>query len=199
VLDALREASSALTLAALSGATGLHPNTLRDHLDALERGGLVRRRRAAPSGRGRPAWLYAAVEQPHEASPYAGLTATLAAALLRTSTAASDEAVRAGTEWGHDIARSRPAAGPPDAQRQVTGLLADFGFAPEPADVPGALRLTRCPLLEAARAHPDVVCGVHLGIVRGALAEYGDDSAAAALFPFSDPGWCRLELDQAGR
>jgi len=56
------------------------------------------------------------------------------------------------------------------------------------------VRLTLCPLLEAAHKHPDVVCGVHLGIVRGALEEYGADPTGTDLLPFSEPGACRLEL-----
>jgi hypothetical protein len=39
-----------------------------------------------------------------------------------------------------------------------------------------------------------VVCGVHLGIVRGALEEYGADSDRTDLQPFAEPGACRLDL-----
>ena len=45
-------------------------------------------------------------------------------------------------------------------------------------------------LLEAARSHPDVVCGVHLGIVEGALQEWAMPSQTAELLPFSEPGAC---------
>ena len=72
-------------------------------------------------------------------------------------------------------------------------LLDDLGFGPETVpDEPSDVRLTRCPLLEAAHRHPDVVCGVHLGIVRGALARHGADPAGAELLPFAEPGACRL-------
>jgi predicted ArsR family transcriptional regulator len=54
------------------------------------------------------------------------------------------------------------------------------------------VRLTRCPLLEAAHRHPDVVCAVHLGIVRGALDEQGADPSGTALAPFAEPGACVL-------
>jgi predicted ArsR family transcriptional regulator len=49
-------------------------------------------------------------------------------------------------------------------------------------------------LLEAAHKYPEVVCGVHLGIVRGALAQYGADSEGTALLPFAEPGACLLHL-----
>ncbi|MGH3560252.1 MAG: hypothetical protein ACRDTN_00160 [Mycobacterium sp.] len=72
--------------------------------------------------------------------------------------------------------------------------MEEIGFAPssEPAGKPIALR--RCPLLDAARRYPDVVCRVHLGIVRGALEAFGGEPADGDLIPFAEPGSCRLEL-----
>ena len=70
-------------------------------------------------------------------------------------------------------------------------LLDDLGFAPRADERHRVVRLTRCPLLEAAHRYPDVVCGVHLGIVRAALEDYGTASDGAALHPFSEPGACR--------
>ncbi len=199
VLDAVQEAAEPTTLAALSEATGLHPNTLREHLDALVARGLVRRTRATPSGRGRPAWLFSPAEAEPGApgSEYAGLAATLAAHIRRTSQEPGEDAIAAGRAWGRDLARK---AGPPDApgpeaaRRQVARLLDEVGFAPTTDAHAHTVRLTRCPLLETAKEFPDVVCGVHLGIVRGALEEYGADSDRTDLFAFSEPGACRLEL-----
>jgi predicted ArsR family transcriptional regulator len=196
VLATVRAQPVPATLAELGAATGLHANTLREHFEALERDGLVRRERATPSGRGRPAWLYEAAE-PEDRSEYAGLAATLAAAIHRSSAQPRDDAVAAGREWGRDLARAkgRPGrTGQPAARRQVVTLLADLGFAPEADDRSTGALLTRCPLLDAAHRYPDVVCGVHLGIVRGALEEYGADAERSDLFAFSDPGGCRLDL-----
>jgi len=197
LLDTLRDQPEPVTLAALSRTSGLHENTVREHLEALERHGLVNRRRRAPNGRGRPAWLYEAAELPNSgAAEYAGLAATLAAAIHRTSPDPRSDAIAAGTEWGRELARNRAprSTGAAAARREVTGLLEGLGFAPRPDDQATTVMLTRCPLLEAAHRHPDVVCGVHLGIVRGALEEYGGEPAAADLLPFSDPGACRLQL-----
>ena len=189
-------------MAALVASTGLHANTLRDHLEALVRRGLVRRHRAEPHGRGRPAWLYAATDADEGSgrSEYAGLAATLASAINRTSATPREDAIVAGTEWGHELARDMGAPATPGdtaARRQVVELLDRIGFAPEQGDSPSVVRLTRCPLLEAAYQYPDVVCGVHLGIVRGALEEYGTDPAGTDLLPFSEPGACRLDLPAA--
>lgn len=193
---------AAMTLADLSTATGLHPNTLREHLDALEAAGRVHRRDALPSGPGRPRALYeAAPEEPAGRAEYAGLAAALAATIHRTSDDPRRDAAEAGTLWGRELAvdHGTPAvAGEVAARRQVVGLLDQMGFAPD-ADRDGtSVRLTRCPLLDTARRYPDVVCAVHLGIVRGALEEYGADAAPAELLPFAEPGACRLHLAARG-
>ena len=199
-MERLREQPEPLTLASLGAATGLHENTLREHLAALVSRGMVRRRRAEPSGRGRPAWLYELTDEDSTRSEYAGLAAALAASLARLSENPGRVATAAGEEWGRELARDRGAVpvSPPAARDLVLRLLDDLGFAPEttPAQ-PARVRLTRCPLLEAAHRHRDVVCGVHLGIVRGALEEQGADPTGTVLEPFAEPGSCLLDMPPA--
>jgi len=184
-----------VTLAALLKVTALHENTLREHLDGLIRAGLVDRRRAVPTGRGRPAWLYHVVDADGLVADFAGLAATLARTILRTSDHPAKTATIAGEEWGHELARSR---GPVRstaivARQQVLMVLDDLGFESETDEhLPAKVRLTRCPLLEAAYRHTEVVCAVHLGIVRGVLEENGADPTGTQLFPFSEPHACQL-------
>ena len=203
VLGIVQAQPEATTLAALISATGLHANTIREHLVALVQQGLVQRHRATPAGRGRPAWLYTAspADLRPEQAEYAGLAAALASTLHRTSADPRADAMVSGAEWGRELAHDHGVrqdvadrAEPSAARRQVVDLLDHIGFAPEPDAEHTVVRLTRCPLLEAAHRYPDVVCAVHLGIVRGALEEYGADPGGTDLFPFSEPGACRLEL-----
>ena len=193
VLAVLEREPRAVTLTRLSELTGLHANTLRDHLDVLVSAGLVRRCKAAPQGRGRPAWLYSVSGRARSGAvaEYAGLAAVLAELVARTSDDPSAAAVDAGTSWGRRLAdgRSQETAGP---RQVVLELLEDLRFAPEAEGE--RVRLTRCPLLEAAVAHPDVVCGVHLGIVRGALERLGADPSGTRLVPFAEPGACLLTV-----
>jgi len=198
VLTALRAQPEPVTLSELSAVTDLHPNTLREHLEALQRSGLLRREPAAPAGPGRPAWLYRAAE-PGSAghSEYAGLAGALAATIHRTSADPGIDAALAGTDWGHELAAGRGRPGLSEeagARSQVVALLEEIGFAPESDSTHAEVRLTQCPLLETAVRYPDVVCNVHLGIVRGALEEFGADPEPAELYPFSEPGACRLRL-----
>ena len=198
VLSALQAEAEPVTLTDLSILTGLHANTLRDHLDALESAGRVRRRTAAPTGPGRPRTLYAPLPADHSGgSEYAGLAAALASTIHRTSPQPARDAAEAGEGWGHELAadRHRPGeTGEAGARGNVVALLDEIGFAPRSDATDTTVRLTRCPLLDTARRFPDVVCAVHLGIVRGALAEYGADPSGAELHPFSEPGACRLHL-----
>jgi predicted ArsR family transcriptional regulator len=207
VLGALRRQRGPITLAELAATTGLHANTLREHIDALIHLGLVERHRAQPSGRGRPAWLYEAVDNPDEPeSTYGGLAAALATVIQRTSASPREDAIRAGTTWGRELASKRPAdqkergaKRQTAAVRRVVELFQRLGFAPETDTRHGVVRLTRCPLLDTAKRYPDVVCGVHLGIVRGALEEYGGDPTGSDLVPFSELGACRLDLPLPSR
>jgi predicted ArsR family transcriptional regulator len=194
VLTALRAAKEPLSLLGLSAETGLHPNTLRDHLEVLVAAGLARRRRAQPQGRGRPAWLYSAGGRGagSAVTEYAGLVGVLAELVSRTSDRPWDAAVDVGAGWGRRLAEDRDRSEAP--HQVVVELLEDLRFSPEAAGA--QVRLTRCPLLDAARAHPDVVCGVHLGIVRGVLEHLGADSGGTALVPFAEPGACLLTVEE---
>ena len=155
---------------------------------------------------------------------YASLAAVLADTIARTSTDPSGDAITAGRRWGADLVRSRRPFGasdadlapvdatphdgaqPPEpqgpdaaddathARRAVVRLLDDLGFAPSTDENASDVALRRCPLLEAAYRHPDVVCAVHLGLARGALEALGAPTAGTTLVPFAEKGACRLLL-----
>jgi predicted ArsR family transcriptional regulator len=212
ILDALTDQPEPCTIRALSALTRRHPNTIREHLNALADDRLAVRTRAAGQSRGRPAWLYSTnpeVGSDPGVREYAGLASALAAQIARSRQPRVD-AIEAGRRWGHELMRrSAVAAGEGQvpgaamaptavgARRAVVTLLEELGFAPSPDARVGVVKLRRCPLLEAAHQHPEVVCAVHLGLVRGALDELGTEperSERTALQPFSEPGACRLDL-----
>lgn len=187
-----------ITLSGLVTLSGLHENTVRGHLEGLATEGLVSRHREAPRGRGRPAWVWRTRSGGSE--EYAGLAAALARTLRQTSDHPEDDAIRAGHDWGRRLAADRTARSGDATGRapslQVRDLLDDLGFAPEgrvDRDA-GELRLTRCPLLQAAEEEPRIVCNVHLGLVAGALEEYDAPDPDAELLPFAEPGACVLRL-----
>ncbi len=211
LLDLLAGQPEPATITALVSATGLHGNTIREHLDALLEAGLVQREKSVPSGRGRPSWRYRAVESPDptsDAAQYADLAAALARHVARTSPDPQADALAIGADWGRDLARrswpdettpssapsSSTESSPISARRRVVGLLERLHFDPDPDQQTEVIRLRRCPLLAAAHQERDVVCSVHLGIVRGVLESLGADPSHTELVPFAEPGACRLEF-----
>lgn len=80
------------------------------------------------------------------------------------------------------------------AIRRIVDLLAETGFEPREAADGSHLELHRCPFRELAVEDPEVVCGVHLGIMQGALAELGAPVQATRLLPFVQPELCVATL-----
>jgi predicted ArsR family transcriptional regulator len=201
VLELLAAQPGPVTAAALAERAGQHPNTIREHLEGLVEEGRAERRRAPAEGRGRPSWLYAVVSQPDPSAEYAGLATALAQQVARTSDKPWDDALEAGAAWGAELARQSDvdARSPADARAGVVALLDRLGFAPEADSRTLRVRLPQCSLLGAARELPEVVCGVHLGLVRGALGVWGTANADTSLVPFAEPGACVLHLTGATR
>jgi predicted ArsR family transcriptional regulator len=203
VLDRLRQHDRLATVGDLAAELGGHPNTVREHLDGLVEQGLVTRERGVARGRGRPAWRYtpAVAEPDPRVRDYAGLATALAGHLERVSADPGADALEVGRGWGRELATGSPAAvgraGRAGARHRVVDLLGELGFDPRADPRVTTVALRRCPLLDAARRHPQVVCQVHLGIVRGALEVYRGDPDSTELLPFAEPGACRLHLRTA--
>lgn len=198
VFDYVR-AHAPVRITAIAAGLQVHPNTVREHLDALIGHRLVESVTETPNGRGRPAALYRAATP---AQDYAGLATALAGHLARTSADPEREARAAGVEWGRELVDASAATD--DPRRSVLEVLTRLGFAPDPdgrADATRGIALRSCPMLEAARRYPAIVCQVHLGIVEGVLEQLGAATGPGLdLIPFAEPGACRLFLpDPAGR
>jgi predicted ArsR family transcriptional regulator len=195
VLATLRAAGRALTLDELQDRTGLHRNTLRGHLDAIVAGGNASRIASRSGGRGRPAWTYLAREP-----EYAALAMALASGLDQGAAPSSSAdvdasagdagtldpaAARGGRAWGERLRTQLGAV--EDGRERVVMALAHTGFAPQERD--DRVTLHACPILDAARSHPAVVCAVHLGLVEGVLGAEG-----ARLQPRPDTLGCVVTL-----
>jgi predicted ArsR family transcriptional regulator len=208
VLRAVREAGrgDTATVAGLAADLGGHPNTVRHHLGALVTDGLVTSQMGSPrppGGPGRPAVHYRVTAAGEAAlgsgaemvEEYVALAGAFADRLAAHGGDPGADALTVGRAWGTALAARGGAAGIPPASR-VVGLLERLGFSPAPeVDAPGALLLRTCPLLDAARRHPEVVCQVHRGLVEGVLASDGVDEEVR-LRAFDRPGACVLELPQ---
>jgi predicted ArsR family transcriptional regulator len=205
VLSALQSARSALGVTDIASRVGLHPNTARFHLDALVGQGLARRSTEDRDGPGRPRTLYAATEDSARTGKrsYRLLAEILSSYLATHAEHPSQAASEAGEAWGRFLAE-RPApfqqVDPVAATEQLTQLLEQIGFAPEPTTTEHERRilLHHCPFREAAEENRDVVCAVHLGLMRGVLAELDAPVEVLDLEPFVEPNVCITHLATRG-
>lgn len=186
---------------ALAGELGLHVSTIRFHLDLLARAGMVSSQSQPRATAGRPRTIYTATRQATDGaeSGYAVLSGLLAAHFGDTPQARAKRAERAGQQWATELATDRGTsteANAPEATHAVLALFAETGFDPELASTAGGqqIRMHACPFRAVAREHPEVVCSVHLGLLRGTLTRLGVAPGTVQLEPFVEPELCIAHL-----
>lgn len=218
VLELVREHDEPADAAELAERLGLHTTTVRFHLDALCAEGVVERTRITRPGVGRPRTGYSAVR---ERLDYRSLAEILALELGDTVDERRRRAEAVGRRWAERIAAEdaagQQAPGHPDPEKaleeraaMVAKVFDRMGFGPEltppePSTTGNqrAIRLHSCPVRDLARAHPEVACAMHRGMLRGLLANAGareGDSATsnpvmqADLEPFVEPELCLVRV-----
>ncbi|MDG5482009.1 helix-turn-helix transcriptional regulator [Mycolicibacterium gadium] len=235
VLQVVHAHGDAIDAVEVASRMGAHVTTVRFHLDALCDVGAIERTRIRRDGVGRPRTGYRAVE---ERLDYRMLAEILAMELGETVEARARGAQRVGEQWAARIGRSHtePVAGQDDTASWkedplvrgavlATEVFRRMGFDPQPAadSEPMAslsadskrivsrervIRLRNCPVRDLARAHPEVGCGIHLGLLQGlvdrAATEVGkrdatDHGVSARLDPFVEPELCIARLIDARR
>lgn len=205
VLELLRTRGLPLGVGDIAQSVGLHPNTVRFHLDLLVSSGYAVRRREAPKGPGRPRVVFEATAAPERDSSYRLLSEVLTQYLEANSERPGESAVEAGRTWAGSAGRWQPEpesahavsaapVGETEALTEVVRMLDDIGFAPELSADGTSIYLHRCPFRELAESHSAVVCGAHLGMIQGALAELGAPVLATRLLPFVEPDLCVATL-----
>ncbi|GGB48233.1 transcriptional regulator [Flexivirga endophytica] len=206
VLGALQAVVKPVSVADIAERVGLHPNTARFHLDGLVEQGLAERETEQRDAPGRPRALYRASEDSTRTGrrSYRLLAQILASYLATQSARPGEAAERAGEEWGRFLTE-RPApfraVDASAAMRELVEILEEVGFAPESVGTSHDRRilLHQCPFREVAEDHADVVCSVHLGLMRGVLSELNAPIEATALEPFVDRSLCVTRLADVKR
>ncbi|MPV35989.1 helix-turn-helix transcriptional regulator [Georgenia subflava] len=206
VLAVLRDSPEGCHVQQAAERTGLHPNTVRFHLERLESDGLVSRHVRRSGEPGRPPLAYTANPVPdaeHGRRDFGQLAEVLAQLVTRTSQDPAAAAVEAGRSWGLSRSEvSEEATDTADAIAELTATLVEVGFAPEVCADDGdghpVILQRHCPFLEVAQAHQDVVCSVHLGLMRGVLENLNAPLSAERLVPFASPAGCEAHLSAGG-
>jgi predicted ArsR family transcriptional regulator len=206
VLRELRLAAVPVGIAELADRLGVHPNTVRFHLDKLVDGGRVERVRGGTPATGRPPQLYRPVRGMDPTGPrHFRLLAQVLVEALSAHPEPEAEAARAGREWGRARAQAhRPDEEPGAPSDKLVLLMDELGFDPEvspPRDGEAGtpwMGLRSCPFLELATDRPGIVCPVHLGIMQGALEGWQADVTVDRLDPFVQPDLCLAHLAPVG-
>jgi len=195
ILSLVQQAPTGVTTAEVAAKTGLRPSTVRSHLDHLVGAGLLVKARANSGLPYRPAWRY----RPAATDPAPTLYRYLLAAVLQHLAAAGDDtrsgAVHVGFRWGRLLGRGHhPVAA-------VMEVLRALGFNPREMTSGGTgteIHLLACPYLQLVRRHPDAMCGIHAGIIRGVLHRTGEPDHDVVLEPFGAPAACVVRLRRGG-
>ncbi|GAA1542805.1 putative ArsR family transcriptional regulator [Microbacterium ginsengiterrae] len=183
----LVQSRSPRTIGDLCDATGLHQNTIREHLQRLIEGGYIIASTERRTTRGRPRTLYSAATGTPEASSDVAREKISAAArrgdLMRR--ALPQTASDLGTEAAHQL----------DA---LIEHLEESGFEPVIDDDQLTVDLTPCPHAAARPEDRPVLCRVHLGLMQGVLTQAGGPLAADFVQEPAVPEECTVQLRLAG-
>lgn len=199
VLSALRSSKSPIRVRDLVDQLGLHENTIREHLEGLVESAHAERVQLISSGRGRPSYGYRAREDfaaqiEPEARDYASLALVLARQLATLGGDSRRVAISAGEEWARQFFNppQELTEGKIALRKRIFEILQSLGYSPKSNAKQNFIRLRTCPLLSAAKLEPEIVCSVHLGLVRGLVEQASANPDDVELIQFAEPGSCRL-------
>ncbi len=182
VYIAVRSAAEPVTVSEVAALFDLHPNVARHHLDRLVTDGWLQVTHRRPGlrsgpGAGRPAKLYEAttkeVSLEFPRRRYDLLSELLVRVVERLSPdGAAEVAEQIGREYGRQLADE---VGLPDdagfdvAVTAVAKAMMGVGFETEARPDDRTLLTRFCPFGDTAANHPEIVCRIDQGIVRGLL------------------------------
>ena len=194
---AVRESGGTTTAPRIAEEFGLHPNVARHHLERLVAEGYLEESEA-PAGEaphpGRPPRHYRATGKEIAVS-YPPRRFDLLAELLvqvieqldidEAPIIAEEVGFRFGTELAEGLGLA--GSGGEGALQAVSGALETIGFgvAPEPEDQ--SLLTSHCPFGRTATDHPEIVCRIDQGIVRGLMATAAGSQGPVVVSPHEGP------------
>ena len=195
-----------MSIVAIADRLGVHPNTVRFHLDTLVADSQVEQVEQRRKGPGRPPLMLRAVRQMDRGGTrnYRILAEILITALAAERNPRA-KAVAAGRAWARELdsgLESLPAGvvGAEEAIDKLVAALDELGFAPERRNSNGEQQvgLRHCPFLELAETGASVVCPIHLGLMQGALETWAAPVSVDRLDVFVEPDLCLAHITPVG-
>jgi len=166
-----------LATAEIADSLGLHPNTVRPHLERMRDVGLLEIRPDTRGAVGRPQKMYSlAADAPSLGlePPVFPMMARMLLDLAGEAGVQGEPAAAAGREEGRRLAHRRSEARRPCVDAAI-GMLDELGFDPAPVSEDGTTTVAfgHCPFADLAESNPDLVCSLHRGLVEGFVDEVG--------------------------
>jgi predicted ArsR family transcriptional regulator len=198
VLRVLRASPDPMSIVAIAEVLGVHPNTVRFHLDSLVGDGQVEHVEPDRKGPGRPPLMFQAVRQMDRGGTrHYRLLAEILTMAFAAERDPRAKALAAGRAWGRRL--ESPPTDATSAEHAIDHLVEvfdDLGFAPERRTTDGEQQvgLRHCPFLEVAENRTNVICPVHLGLMQGAMETWGAPVAVERLDEFVEPDLCLAHL-----
>ncbi len=175
----LARSARPLATADISESLDLHPNTVRPHLERMREAGLLAVEVGGRGDVGRPQHRYSIAANAPSLGfepPTMPVLARMVLAMAARLQASADDAEAVGRTEG--ATRAKPYQQAPSTLEALVSDLDRLGFDPvvTEADDPDAavVAFSHCPFAELAERHPELVCGLHRGLVAGFVAEMGD-------------------------
>ena len=168
-----------VSTAEVAETLGLHPNTVRPHLDRMRDVGLLGVDIESRGGVGRPQHLYSLAPDAPSLGfepPMMPLLASMLVRLVEQVGGSGVDAYEVGRDQGRSEARRYVQA--PSCVEALVSELDRTGFDPavgasDDGDT-ALVAFAHCPFRSLAADHPDVVCSLHRGMVEGFVDELGD-------------------------
>lgn len=204
VLRILKAAPSPMSIRAIADVLGVHPNTVRFHLDTLVSDGRVELVEPDYKRPGRPPLMFRAIPRmDHNGPRHYRLLAEILAMSLSVDGDPSTKAQAGGRAWGRQLKVSvshRKKAGAKESIDHLVDVLDDLGFAPERRESGGdqQIGLRHCPFLELAETRSTIVCPIHLGLMQGVLENQRAPVTVDRLEAFVEPDLCLAHLTLRG-
>ena len=176
----LARSARPLATADISDTLGLHPNTVRPHLERMRDAGLLDVEVGARGDVGRPQHRYSIAPDAPSLGlepPTMPVLARMVLAMAQRLQASAADAEAVGEAEG--VSRALPYAAAPSTLEALVSDLDRLGFDPFVTDHHGdpdaaVVAFGHCPFADLAAQHPELVCGLHRGLVAGFVAEMGD-------------------------
>ena len=183
--------TDAASIPELAEEAGVHENTVRAHVSALEEAGLLVSEPRAATGPGRPGVQYRLTPAGGRIDQeFMGMAELLAAVVARSGISA-EQLHEIGKDWGRYLV-GRPGSYP--IEERIPDILNDLGF--KAAVVDGEVQLSGCPCELLAPDNPLLICGLCSGVIDGVLLACRSDRRLGEEHHDPQARRCSIELIQ---